>query len=78
MTISEMIPNLLKGEKVRRKSWASFYWLSYNEETFTVSENVFFGGEVHVTHKDNINDRIFTIDDITASDWEIVNETKND
>jgi len=42
--------------------------------TFTIYEKVFFKGNIQVTHKDNIKDRIFCVEDVLSDDWEIVED----
>ena len=74
MTLNEVLPKIINGEKARRKNWHPSYWLEYNKENFTLYEKVFFRGQIMVTHKDNIKDRAFCVDDVLANDWEIVED----
>ena len=74
MTLSEVLPKIMSGEKARRKNWWTGYWLDYNPNTFTLYEKVFYKGNITVTHKDNIKDRIFCVEDVLSDDWEIVDD----
>ena len=74
MTLSEVLPKVINGEKARRKNWWVGYWIEYNKDDFTLCEKVFFKGNINVTHKDNIKDRIFCVEDVLSDDWEIVED----
>ena len=74
MTLNEVLPKIMSGEKARRKNWWVGYWIEYDKRTFTIYEKVFFKGNIQVTHKDNIKDRIFCVADVMSDDWEIVED----
>lgn len=74
MTLNEVLPKIINGEKARRKNWANGYWLEYDLEQTMLYEKVLYKGNVLVTHKDHLHDRAFSVDDVLADDWEIVDE----
>jgi len=66
MTITEILPLLLKGEKIRRNSWDKNAYL-YTD-----------GITVHIVYNNNgtsgdytvyISEEIFSLDDIMGNDW---------
>ena len=74
MTLSEILPKVMSGEKARRKNWWVGYWMEYNPKDFTLVTKVFYKGRISATRKDNIKDDIFCVEDVISDDWEIVED----
>ena len=65
MKFNSILQKLIYGKKVRRSSWSENVWLESDGDNVYMKAN----GEI-VKHYAN-TDRVFTLDDVTAEDWEI-------
>lgn len=70
MKFEEMISHLIYGRKVRRTIWPENLWLESNgDSTYlrTMAGNKVLNAMLYTS-----NDRIFTLDDVCADDWTIL------
>ena len=74
MTLHHALSRVINGEACRRKSWAQGYWLEYDLEQTMLYEKVLYKGNVLVMHKDHLHDRAFSVDDVLADDWEVIDD----
>ena len=66
MTFNEILEKLTYGRKVRRGIWPENLWLESNGDTcFLRTANEDNTLKVYAN-----GDRVFTLDDVTAHDWE--------
>lgn len=69
MTFNEILEKLTYGRKVRRSTWPDNLWLESNGDTVylrTLTDNKVLNAKRYAD-----GDKIFTLADVTAEDWEI-------
>lgn len=69
MTFNEIMVRLAYGRKLRRNSWPEEVYIEYNGNA--VYMKVAATGEVLKRYADT--DRVFSVDDVFAEDWELFN-----
>lgn len=65
MTILEIMPQFLKGEKIRRESWDKNAYM-YKDDTYIYT---IYNGKHNSGNIRSISEYAFTLDDLTATDW---------
>ena len=68
MEFKDIITRLAYGRKVRRAAWPEEVYIEYNGGSVTMKTV----GYDKPIKKYAISDRLFSIDDIFAEDWEII------
>lgn len=66
MTIIEILPSFLKGEKIRRKSWDKN---AYYQKDGIIVHSVYNNNGVSSDCKAYISEPLFSLDDIMGNDW---------
>ena len=69
MTLSEVLPDLANGKSVTRKSSTVDRMIRYDKKTKNFHEGIQGIPDVHIARRIE-----FTIDDLKAEDWIIVND----
>jgi hypothetical protein len=69
MTLSEVLPELANGKSVTRKSSTVDRMIRYDKKTKNFHEGIQGIPNVHIARRIE-----FTIDDLRAEDWVIVND----
>jgi hypothetical protein len=69
MTLSEVLPDLANGKSVTRKSSTVDRMIRYDKKTKNFYEGIQGIPDVHIARRIE-----FTIDDLRAEDWVIVND----
>lgn len=66
MTLTEILPLFLKGEKIRRESWDKN---AYYQKDGIIIHSVYDNNGVSGDCKVYISEEIFSLDDIMGNDW---------
>lgn len=66
MTLNEIMPRFLNGEKIRRKAWVSDLYLQIRDG---IQARLFSDNEKQLLSVDEP----FTLEDIISTDWEFFN-----
>ena len=70
MTFNEILEKLLYGKKVRRSTWHPNLWMESNGDSVYLRTNT-DKKVINAAHYSN-DDRVFTLEDVTADDWEVM------
>lgn len=77
MNIVEIFPHFLKGEKIRRASWAKGFYM-YKDYVYVYTIGMIFvnglNGDYVQEWKNVISEATFSVDDIMGADWELLSE----
>ena len=69
MTFNEIMVRLAYGRKLRRSSWPEEVYIEYNGSAVLMK----VAGTGEVLKRYTGSDRVFSIDDVFAEDWELFN-----
>lgn len=69
MTFNEISTRLAYGRKIRRRSWPEWVYIEYNGSAVFMRT----AGTGTVLKRYADSDRVFSVDDIFAEDWELLN-----
>ena len=70
MTFNKILEKLLYGKKVRRSTWHPSLWMESNGDDVYLRTNT-DKKVINAAHYAN-GDRVFTLEDVTADDWEVM------
>lgn len=66
MTIIEILPLFLKGEKIRRESWDKH---AYYQKDGVIIHSVYNNCGISGDYQTYISEQTFSLDDIMGNDW---------
>lgn len=66
MTITEILPLFLKGEKIRRETWDKN---AYCQKDGIIIHSVYDNNGTSGDYKTYISEQTFSLDDIMGNDW---------
>ena len=70
MTFSKILVKLYYGKKVRRSIWGDGLWIESNGDS--IYQKCFTNNEIVNIYTFANSDKFFSLDDVSAEDWEVM------